>query len=273
MALGGYQLMPVQPTDSLEHVEDECFVIVKAAPRASRTHGETVCIAAVDRSGAWIRLYPVSFRDLSDAQRFGRWDHLKYRWRRPRGASDIRTESRRVDPSSITIVGQLPVGKRNLLLNRIAVSSLRKERAENRSLALLRPEIIDFRAVRRTLEELEKQRATYAAIEAQTELFSVIRQLIPRDPCPYEFVYRYRDADGSHTGTCQDWETEATFFRRLKEFGSEREALAWMQQKFGEEYPREGMALAMGTHRYRPDQWLINGIIRMKYSEQGELLW
>jgi hypothetical protein len=134
--------MPGQPTGSLEHVDDDCFVIVKAAPRASQTHGETVCIAAVDRSGAWVRLYPVSFRDLADAQRFGRWDHLRFRWRRPRTASDARTESRRVDASSIVIVGQLPTSQRNALLNRIAVRSLKKERAEGRSLALLRPEII-----------------------------------------------------------------------------------------------------------------------------------
>lgn len=264
--------MPDQPIDSLEHVEDECFVIVKAAPRASRTHGETVCIAAVDRSGSWIRLYPVSFRDLADAQRFGRWDHLKFRWRRPRGASDVRIESRRVDPSSIVIVGQLPAGQRNSLLNRIAVSSLRKERAANRSLALLRPEIISFRAVRRTPEDLEEQRATYAAIEAQKGLFEAIGRSIPREPCPYAFIYRYRDDDGVHNGTCQDWETEATFFRRLKELGSERDALDWMQQKFGVEYPRDGMALAMGTHRYRPDQWLVNGVIRMTNSKQGQLL-
>jgi hypothetical protein len=119
---------------------------------------------------------------------------------------------------------------------------------------------------------MEKQRTTYAAIQAQKGLFEAIGRIIPRDPCPYNFVYRYRDDDGPHDGTCQDWETEATFFRRLKEMVSEQEALNWMQQKFGEEYPREGMALAMGTHRHRPDQWLINGVIRMTESKQGQLL-
>lgn len=264
--------MPHQPTGSLEHVDDECFVLVKAAPRASRTHGETVCIAAVDRSGAWVRLYPVSFRDLVDAQRFGRWDRLQFRWRRPRHLSDDRTESRRVDPSSISIVGQLPASQRDLLLNRLAVGSLKKERSENKSLALLRPEIISFQAQRRSWQELEKQRVTYAAIEAQPGLFAAIGRSIPREPCPYNFVYRYRDEDGVHDGTCQDWETEATFFRRLRETGSEQAALDWMLQKFGDEYPRAGMALAMGTHRYRPDQWLVNGVIRMTESGQGQLV-
>jgi len=264
--------MSGQPTGSLEHVDDECFVLVKAAPRASRTHGETVCIAAVDRNGTWVRLYPVSFRDLADAQRFARWDRLRFRWRRPKASLDIRTESRRVDPSSITIAGQLPVGQRNRLLNRLAVRSLREERAQNRSLALLCPEIISFRAVRRSLDELENQRATYASLASQHGLFEAIGSIIPREPCPYNFIYRFRDDDGIHNGTCQDWETEATFFRRLKELVSEKAALDWMQQKFGEEYPRQGMALAMGTNRRRPDQWLINGVIRMTETQQAQLI-
>lgn len=264
--------MQKQPTGSLEHIDDECFVIVKAAPRASKTHGETVCIAAVDRSGEWVRLYPVSFRDLADAQKFGRWDHLRFRWRRPKASTDMRIESRRVDGASIVIAGQLPVGQRNALLNRIAVTSLKAERVANRSLALLRSEVISFRVVRRSAEDMQKQRATYAAIEAQKPLFEAIGKSIPREPCPYSFIYRYRDDDGAHDGTCQDWETEATFFNRLRDMISERAALDWMQRNFGEEYPRLGMALAMGTHRHRPDQWLVNGVIRMTANTQGRLI-
>jgi len=67
---------------------------------------------------------------------------------------------------------------------------------------------------------------------------------------------------------CQDWETEQTYFARHREYGSEQAALDWMDQKFGEEYPRKGMALAMGTHRYRSDQWLINGVIRLDPEPQ-----
>jgi hypothetical protein len=52
---------------------------------------------------------------------------------------------------------------------------------------------------------------------------------------------------------------------------SEQDALNWMKQKFGVDYPRNGMALAMGTHRYRLDQWLINGVIRVKPSNQAQL--
>ena len=98
------------------------------------------------------------------------------------------------------------------------------------------------------------------------------RQMVPMRTCPYVFKYRYRDDDGLHEGTCQDWETEQTFFARLRDQASEAAALQWMNRKFGEEYPRLGMALAMGTHRYRADQWLINGVIRLKDEPQLVML-
>jgi hypothetical protein len=36
-----------------------------------------------------------------------------------------------------------------------------------------------------------------------------------------------------------------------------------MKRVFGEEYPRKGMLLAMGTHSLYPETWLINGVIRL----------
>lgn len=256
---------------TLEHVDDEAFILVKAAPRASQTHGETVCIAAVDRTGAWCRLYPVSFRYMEQRQRFGRWDRITYRWRRPPVAQDRRSESRRVDDSSIEIIGTLPKNQRHALVDRIGVTSLARQLEQHRSLAMLKCEIIDFVPQRRTSGELDARRSTYAALERQGDLLAALSDVIPRDPCPYAFKYRYRDDDGVHWGTCQDWETEATFMRRLFEMG-EQPALNWMQQKFGEEYAREGMALAMGTHRWHPGQWLINGVIRYDESPQRRLL-
>jgi hypothetical protein len=255
---------------SLEHQSDQAYIIVKAAPRSSQKFGETVCIAGIDIDGRWVRLYPVSFRYLGEPQKFRRWDLVKYRWRRPTAASDIRDESRRVDPGSIQIVGELATKERNSFLNRVAVSGLKKEREAGRSLALLKMEFVDFRHKRKTDDELTKEAAVHQILRDQSDMF-VAEQVIPREPCPYSFIYRYRDDDGQHEGTCQDWETEATFFRRRSET-NEKSALDWMNNMFGAEYPKRGMALAMGTHRYRSDQWLINGVIRLNDELQGQLL-
>ena len=259
--------MNLAPEGALEHVDDEAFIIVKAAPRISQTYGETVCIAAIDHSGCWVRLYPVSFRDLSDAQKFSRWDRISYRWRKPTPSADQRTESRRVDQGSIVIKGKLRERDRHAFLNRTAVTSLKKEREKGRSLAALSCEIIDFWYEQQSREEIERQQNVYETIRQQNDLF---RQgnLIPREACPYIFKYRYRDDDGIHVGSCQDWETETTFLRRRGEMQDESAALDWMVGKFGVEFPRDGMLFAMGTHRYRADQWLINGVVRGNPASQ-----
>lgn len=259
-----------QPEGTLELVEDEAVILVKAAPRRSETFGETVCCAGIDCGGNWVRLYPVSFRQLEDAQRFRRWDRIGYRWSRPKASKDLRVESRRVDPRSVRIIKPLRKVDRNPLVNRCTVTSLRREHEQGRSLALLKAEILDFWAVKRSVEDLQKSEDVLSKLRAQGDMFSAA-SLVPMRTCPYTFHFRYRDADGVHTGTCQDWETEQTFFARLRDQPSEAEAINWMIAKFGDEYPKKGMALAMGTHRYRLEQWLINGVIRLDPEPQLDL--
>jgi len=260
-----------QPSGTLDLVDDEAFILVKAAPRPSETFGETVCCAGIDLNENWVRLYPVSFRQLSDYQKFKRWDHIKYRWSRPKATKDTRSESRRVDPHSIDILRPLRLADRNKLMSRIAVTSLVREHEAKRSLALLKPEILDFWYERRNQEEIAERDQVLQRLRDQQDMFAP-PALIPSRTSPYAFKYRYRDDDGVHVGTCQDWETEQTFLVRRKDQGSEQAALDWMLRKFGEEYPRKGMGLAMGTHRYRLHQWLINGVIRVDDDPQLNLL-
>ncbi len=253
----------MRPSGTLEHVDGEAFVIVKAAPRVSRQYGATVCCAAIDRNGGWVRLYPVSFRYLEAKQKFRRWDYIRYRSRMPRATADRRSESRRVDDRSIEIVGSLSVSERGPLIHRTAVTSLKTESQAGRSLALLKMEVVDFRIDRRTDEEVGRELASRKAIREQSDMFQLSASVAP-EASPFSFKYTYRDDDGLHTGTCQDWETEATFLRRRAEFQSEAKALDWMQDKFGSELPQKGIVLAMGTHKRRTEQWLINGIIQVK---------
>jgi hypothetical protein len=251
----------------LEHRTDESYIIVKAAPRRSNKYGETVCIAGLNANGTWVRLYPVSFVYLNEPQKFSRWDKVSYRWSLPK---DIRTESRRVDPNSIQIVGKLPRSEITTFLNRSIVTSLVREREFNRSLALIRPEILEFWHEAKSQADIAEQEKVQNQLRNQLDMFAH-KDAIPTRACPYEFKYRYRDNDGIHIGTCQDWETETTFFRRRSET-DETQALEWMVQKFGVEFPAKGMALAMGTHRRFQDQWLINGVIRLDEEKQINLI-
>ncbi len=240
---------------------------MKAAPQVGERHGETVCCAGVDVYGKWLRLFPVSFRTFDDCQRFGRWNRVRFKWRLPK--DDQRVESRRVDHGSFQVVGKTPKPDRAKLLGPMIVSGLVRERAKNRSLALLRPRSPSFSYDRKPQARVDKERELLASVAAQADLFNA-KPIVPYEPCPYFFRYSYRVDEGSRTGKCQDWEIEATFFKWRRDLGEDA-ALPEMQKVFGKEYPSKGMLLAMGTHSRYPDTWLINGVIRMDEIHQMSL--
>ena len=106
--------------------KSEAVVIIKAAPQVGQRHGETVCCAGIDLYGNWLRLYPVSFRQLEDGQKFGRWDRIRFDWRTPN--DDRRPESRRVDQQSIEITGNMKPSERERFLAKSIVTSVNRER-------------------------------------------------------------------------------------------------------------------------------------------------
>jgi hypothetical protein len=251
--------------------ENRVTVLVKAAPRVGRTHGETVCCAGIDPNAGWVRLFPVVFRTLDEVQKFARWDIISYRARSPK---DVRFESRRVDHHSIRVVDRVRPSRRQELLARHLVESLDREHEAGRSLALIRPRNPVFFWTRKDQAAFDADADASQFMEwhrRETEgLFgSEGKRLSPYTPSRYRFGYRYRTADGDREGTCQDWEIEATFLRWEREYG-EAGALQRLQQTFGVDYVNRGFVLAMGTHKAYPSQWLINGILRLAhhYEEQ-----
>ena len=245
----------------------EAVILIKAAPVIGEKHGETVCCAGIDLYGNWLRLYPVSFRVLDDGKRFKRWDRVKFEWRRP--TNDFRIESRHVNNQTLEISGHMKRNEIATFLNRHIVSSLTREFQSGRSLALLRPEILDFIIVRKSEVKLAEQQRKIDLFHAQHDMF-IPRPAIPVKACPFEFKYRYRTDDGEREGTCQDWETEATFFKWSRMYG-EAKALREMESQFGERLPKKGLYFAMGTHSQYPETWLINGLIQLSTPKQDTL--
>jgi hypothetical protein len=216
----------------------------------------------------WLRLYPVSFRTLDQARQFRRWDRIRFRWKKPQ--DDTRPESLRVDHQSIEVIGELKPKERLNFLSRLEVSSINKVKSGGKTLALLRPRNVKFLIERKSAVTLQEEKAKFQALAAQADLFNT-SPLIPYDPCPYAFKYSYETDDGKREGTCQDWETDAAFYNWNRHYG-EQKALEHMQRVFGNDYPKKGMVLAMGTHSLYPDVWLINGIIRLDDVTQMSLL-
>lgn len=248
--------------------EGEAVILVKATPHISQKYGETVCCAGITPNAEWLRLYPVTFRRLEDAKKFRRWDHIRFRWQKPK--DDFRPESRRVDQNSIEIIGRLPKNEKERLLAKLEVTGLNAVSAQGKTFALLRPKNPCLTIARKSPSELAQERSGYELICAQQDMFYQ-KELLPLEPCPFRFKYRYQTDDGDREGTCQDWETDATFFHWRERYG-EAQAIQHMQKVFGTEYPEKGMLFAMGTHSLHPNTWLINGIIRMDEIAQIPLI-
>ena len=136
---------------------------------------------------------------------------------------------------------------------------------------MLKPEILDFRHERRGQEEIAERNQVLQRLRDQQDMFAPPHSSL-REPVLMHSSIATGTMMEIHVGTCQDWETEQTFLARRRDQVSEQAALDWMLRVFGDEYPRKGMGLAMGTHRYRLHQWLINGVIRVDDDPQLNLL-
>jgi hypothetical protein len=84
----------------------EVIVTVKATPQPSASYGETVCVAGIATEPLrLVRLYPVPFRFLTEAQRFPKYSILRVKVRS--AGSDARPESLKIDASSVQVIRPL----------------------------------------------------------------------------------------------------------------------------------------------------------------------
>lgn len=242
---------------------ESLLVLVKALPHVGQQHGETVCCAGVTLEGEWRRRYPVHFRRLRD-NKFKRWQWIDYDWRKPR--DDQRIESRRVQEDTITPGVTMRPKERAQFLNKLVLPSTDAAAARGHTLTLIRPTSSTFLWKKKTVASIERERRGYQAAASQGSFFDDDLNVLK--PCPYAFTFRYETSDGkSHVGTCDDWETTATFYKWSAQYGEDA-ALLQMDKVFNEDYPEKGMIFAMGTHSRRPKQWLLVGVLRLDRGDQ-----
>jgi hypothetical protein len=242
------------------------LILVKALPQPSKKHSETVCCAGVTANGEWKRLYPIRFRQLSEGSTFRRWDWVDFEYGPP--LRDSRRESCRVFEDRICVTGHMKQSERARFLNQLIMPSINEAAAQGMSLALIRPQECVFRYRKKSASDLEFERERFALAARQQSLFD--KELAALEPTPYEFKFDFDDGT-PHSFTCADWEVHTTFYKRRNESGSEEDALRWMDEKFNDEYPRKGMAFAVGTIAAFPTTWMLLGVIRLDEVVQGEL--
>lgn len=250
----------------LEPTTEDVLIVVKAVPQPSKSYGETVCCAGLTRRGEWRRLYPIRFRHLQDRS-FARWQWVRCRTAPRR--SDRRIESRRVDEDSIEPLGTLRASERPRLIQPLVRESVAQAAANGDSLTLLRPLESRFSWTRRRSDEVEAERDAYKSAARQRDLFDA--ELAAIEPCPYAFRLKFRDASGWHEHHCEDWETEAAFWKLSRRYGEDA-TLHHLDIEYNERRPTRGLLLAMGNMAARPQTWLLLGILSVREPEPTPLL-
>lgn len=244
------------------------MILVKALPHLSSNYFETVCCAGVGHDLRWRRLYPVPFRILSEGQKFGRWHWLAYDYTAP--ASDQRRESQKVVPESIRVGDKLNHSERSRIACKLTRESVQEAESKGETLALLKPEALTFSWRKKRPDELLQERRKHAQLANQSSLLNT--SVRPLNPCPYEFRFQWKAANGStHNQVCDDWETSTAFFRRRASLENDQAALKSLQHTYEQDYFARGMRFALGTHSRRRRQWLLVGVLRVDDQVQGEL--
>ena len=75
------------------------LVTVKTYPTPSTKYIETTCVSGITDDGSWLRLHPVNFRSLEEADRFPRYSHIRVRVNK--ATRDSRPESYHLDINSV----------------------------------------------------------------------------------------------------------------------------------------------------------------------------
>lgn len=232
-----------------------------------------MCCAGVGRDGKWRRQYPVPFRILNEEQKFRRWNFIQYEF--TKSSDDRRNESQKVVPESIVVTGEIKKSERAKILNPLVRPSFAVSDELAESLTLLRPSAITLAHTKKSASEMEHERARHAELANQLSFFDKTAK--PLDPCPIQFVLRWKDADGkSRQHDCDDWETSSAFMRFQREYGEVR-AIEILRDKYENQYFSAGLALAFSTHKRRNktvatnNQWLLVGLIRLDENLQPDL--
>jgi len=181
---------------------------------------------------------------------------------------DKRAESCAVEEDSIRIAGEMPKKERARLLNRLIVPSVVEAAGRGQSLALIRPTATKLFCRAKSATQIAQERAAYATAARQGLLLD--KELESIEPTPYVFKFRFEDGNHRHTYTNGDWEAHAMYYRGLQRGMSATEVLNWMDHTFNVEYPRLGMAFAVGNQAKRPQVWQLLGVLRLDELTDNE---
>lgn len=270
---------------------ERILVTVKTYPTLSRTYGETVCTAGIREDGSWVRIYPVPFRRLGEAERYSKYDWIECDLHRR--TADPRPESYTpADLSELKQIGRVSTAdnwseRRRLVLENAQVYDrlddvIEGAKANEISLAVFKPtNITAFIWENEDREWDPKKLEEMRTLHSQLDLFEdnswrKTFEIIPK--LPYSFSYRFQDAIGRRSELqVLDWEAGALFWNCLNSTGGdEPRALRKVHQKYFDAFLKTDLHFFLGTtqqfHSIAPNPWVIVGVFPIPHDSRLRLL-
>lgn len=254
-------------------VEMELVVTVKAYPTVSQTYREAVCVAGIrvdTPEPEWIRLYPVTFRDLEPEQQFEKWEVI--RLLAAKHSTDLRRETWRPDTDSITRVRKVAAGghwpERRWLLEPLLGPTMcelhrgRKGGGDGPSLGFVPVEEM----LSLIVEEAEDWSPEQIALLSQGSLIGKDKQLLEKPG--HSFFYRWLCREPGcrgHRQSIVDWELGQAYRRWQRSGYDPVEAI---RGKWGEEIcaaDRE-LFLFVGDQHQRPGRFMVLGAFWPRFA-------
>ncbi len=253
----------------------ELLVTVKAYPGLSTKYGEVVCVAGVRTdlaAPAFIRLFPVAFRDLPSTTRFAEYANLGLRVRKT--TSDSRPESYSPYLDTVVVGATINTGPKSTWGHRWKVlgplagahtmCGLQQEQARSgASLGLIRVrEVLDLEIGPN--EEFDARRLAIAEMSAQASLFDVRARPV-LEPAPYKMKYRYRCEEPgcrTHSQTFIDWEAAEAARSWRPRYAAPGELERKLREKFLTQMCADGRDthFFVGNQHLAPKAFLVLGV-------------
>lgn len=250
--------MPVRETK-------KALIVVRTYPTPAKKGAEVSCTAAITDKGEWLRLFPVPWRYLSDAEKFRRYQWVEAIVEK---ASDPRPESYKLTQGGIRILTAPLSTDNGWLLRREVVEPLRahclcclikkRDADQHPTLGVFKPKTIDRLII--TPDDPEWT-SSQLAILTQGHLFTE-RPKQQLEKIPYKFQYKFTCDEPdckSHTLSCTDWEMAEAWRSWRDQYGAQ-----W-EEKFRQRFETEMIEkydthFFVGTVHQHPASWIIVGL-------------
>ena len=213
-----------------------------------------ICMAGITREGELRRIYPMPFKNWQENP-ISKRSWIRYKLREAE-SSDGRCESRKIDPTSVEIIGKEDTIEVRNILERYC-TSLEKLSQEKASLGIVKPILKGF-----TITDEPDREAKAKSLRAQQTLEGgSIDFYYPSIRLGYQFRCKTMERCSSHDIMCEDWEA-FELYRKMELRWKERKVVdAKVSSKLHDWMLKErDLYFVMGTH-FRFKTWLVISLL------------